>query len=482
MAKTRNYGYKTPVRRTTNNVTGHKVGGEYSGGDCKIVSFKTLELKKTVSFEFSLNTNEAVSLFGRDLGIAAIGGYFLSNKDAIINLSIESNKIIKEESFNLKSGIFEKIGIDYEFNPSKYKPGTLIKLKIEFRLNEATDISYSLFSYGFINYKYFLENDVYEPFSNSKKTICFPEQFYFFEETIFEGSVNGDPLILKSCNRCQRFLPINHIYERNQLAFSNHCSTKAPCTHGNFSNYKIVDSVLKGKELISFIDGSPYELNGEFVISHYGHQLECKACKKFYVNSALNKLRTFTQHREDSLRRRAFELLIRDLLKIKWIYHTFRTEHKLEFDQFIWEKFGGKCFNCGTGISSPKKMDLDHTMPLVHLYPLDETATCLCPKCNSLKSDLFPVEFYKAEQLKELSHLTGLPLELLTSRKPNQVVIDLLLKNVVWFFEEFLTFDEYTKVREGKTAAASILHSLQKVVKNSKKPYNLLEEYEKTKV
>ena len=66
-------------------------------------------------------------------------------------------------------------------------------------------------------------------------------------------------------------------------------------------------------------------------------------------------------------------------------------------------------------------MHLDHTMPLAYLYRLDETATCLCAEHNSQKSDHFPIEYYTEEELKELSKITGLSMEILRSKKANPI-------------------------------------------------------------
>jgi hypothetical protein len=115
------------------------------------------------------------------------------------------------------------------------------------------------------------------------------------------------------------------------------------------------------------------------------------------------------------------------------------------------------------------------------LYNLDETATCLCGSCNSSKSDSFPMDFYTETELNELSKITTIPLNILQPRKPNQKIVNLLQKNIVWFFDEFLTFDEFHKDRDGKKVVDSILHSLQKVVNLSENPFDLLEEYEKAK-
>ncbi|WP_396169128.1 hypothetical protein [Flavobacterium sp.] len=475
--KQKSYGFTTPIRRSTNNVTGHKVGGKLSGGDCKIVRFNRLVINQNRSVKI-IYQDEPINLFQRDISIFGIGGYFISDSELDIEIKITALEVVTKKVFNLQEGVYQKIGLEIEFNIDSIDDNCQIEVEINISTNEQANLQYTNLGMGYISYEYFKENDVYSHFYNSKKEICYPEQFYFDEEIILDESIDGDLTIIKSCNRCQRFLPINHINERVQLAFSNHCSAKAPCTHGNFSNYQIKESAVIGKDLEDFISTTPYTLKDDFIYSYYGHQLECKSCKKFFVNAALNHLRTSTQHREDSLRRRSFELLTRKLLSLKWIYHIFLEEQKVEFDKFIWEKFDKSCFNCGKEIKTSNEMDLDHTMPLAYLYPLDETATCLCSTCNSSKSDHFPVDFYTPEKLVQLSKITGLSLELLQSKRSNEKVIIELKENIVWFFEEFLTFEEYTKVREGKTVANSILHSLQKVVNKSSIPFDLIKEYE----
>ena len=140
----------------------------------------------------------------------------------------------------------------------------------------------------------------------------------------------GCAIVAKSCNRCSRFLPIDIENERNTLAYSNHCVSRAPCEHSAFSRYLVVSSEANSV--------AKYQ-HGNKIHSYYGHQLECKVCKKFFVNAPLNPLRNSTQHREDSLRRRAFEVLVSELLGRDWIYHKHRLESGSEFDVFIWEKF-----------------------------------------------------------------------------------------------------------------------------------------------
>ena len=484
MAKQQDYGFKTPKRRETKNITGFKVGGDLTGGECKILKSHQIKVDGKLIQNIQVPLQKATKLFGLDMAIFAMGGYFYSDDTCTITFEIDYNGEITQNVKQLESGHFIKIGLDVEIPFSTINPTDKIIAIIKIQSEGAITLNYWLFDSNFIDSDYFQKNDVYAQYNNSKKVICFPEQFYGNGNFALKDSKKGVPFILKSCNRCQRFLPINHINERIHLSFTNHCSTKAPCTHGNFSNYKIVETDLTVEELADFMNSEQtvFHLKDDSVISYFGHQLECKACKKFFVNAALNNKRSSSQHREDSLRRRAFEGLILRLINQDWIYHTYRVNNKnKEFDQSIWEKFDKKCFKCKKEIESPRKMDLDHTMPLVYLYNLDETATCLCKTCNGSKSDSFPADFYTNDELIELSKLVSLPLKVLKSKKPNQIVVDLLQQNIVWFFEEFLAFDEFHKERDGKKAVDSICHSLQKVVNKSNNPFDLTEAYQKAK-
>ncbi|WKZ26088.1 MAG: hypothetical protein QY322_02130 [bacterium] len=113
-------------------------------------------------------------------------------------------------------------------------------------------------------------------------------------------------------------------------------------------------------------------------------------------------------------------------------------------------------------------MDIDHTLPLVYLWPLDATATALCKSCNSLKHDLFPSEFklYDKNKLMILSKLTGIPYEVISSkeRTVNESVSGLLKENVEWVFEDFLSRNDYQKIKKGKKVADLIFKALNKVL------------------
>ncbi len=270
-------------------------------------------------------------------------------------------------------------------------------------------------------------------------------------------------LYLKSCNRCARYLPINIGDERRHLSFTNHCvaTHRRPCSHGGFGRLRNVDT----KEILQL---------------DYGYQLECRFCKKFEVNAAHNPQRTASQMKEDAARRRSFELLLMELYGgSPQLLYRHKTGRELADD--IWNNFGKKCFKCSIALSKNRYMHLDHTRPLALLWPLDETATSLCGSCNSQKRDRPPIEFYSEKELDRLARITGIPIHELKDPSPNHEAIDYLLNRIDWFFNDFLTKPELTKVREGKNAGELLIKALQKVFNRlpGGPPINLQSELEK---
>lgn len=150
-----------------------------------------------------------------------------------------------------------------------------------------------------------------------------------------------------------------------------------------------------------------------------------------------------------------------------------------ELTDDIWLKFGKKCFNCSTELESPKDMHLDHTRPLALLWPLDETATCLCGSCNSQKRDRAPSEFYSPEKLVELSKITGLSFSELQSPSPNLNAVKYLIANLDWLFNSFCQRPELQKIRDGKLTSDLLLKALQKTLNKTEvgKKIDLLKLY-----
>ncbi|GBE21023.1 hypothetical protein BMS3Bbin01_00364 [bacterium BMS3Bbin01] len=256
-------------------------------------------------------------------------------------------------------------------------------------------------------------------------------------------------LHLKSCNRCGRFLPVNVNNERAHLSFSNHCVAdhRRPCQHSGFGRIREKDS------------DRIFDLE-------YGFQLECRFCKKFEVNAAHNPQRSTAQMKEDAQRRRSFELLMEHLYEgSDQLRYRHQTGGELADD--IYARFDGRCFKCETPLSSPADMHLDHTRPLALLWPLDETATSLCGTCNSSKRDRPPIDFYSEDELRDLSDITGIPLDVLKDPSPNLEVLELLRTRATWFFEEFLQLPELQEVRDGKRTSELLLKALDKALQRT---------------
>ncbi|MCX5618673.1 hypothetical protein NQF86_08375 [Bombella sp. TMW 2.2543] len=295
------------------------------------------------------------------------------------------------------------------------------------------------------------------------------------EDTIIEkilpdsSGAEKHEIILKSCNRCGRYLPINiggenGQNERNHLSFTNHCvaAHRLPCSHTNFGMLRNIDDP------------------NDIINLNYGFQLECRFCKKFEVNAAHNPQRSPGQMKEDGARRRAFELLLRELYEGS-AQMLYRHHFKSELADDIWKKFDRKCFNCSTTLPTARAMHLDHTRPLAYLWPLDETATALCKSCNSLKRDRMPSEFYiKPGQIELLAKITNIPLHELSDPKPNEKALEMILDRKEWLFSTFLMREEMVKERDGKITGEIVVKSLQRALVKSPtyKTVDLQAEYE----
>ncbi|MGG4043294.1 HNH endonuclease [Bacillus smithii] len=483
--------FRTYHRRPVTRRSGFKVTGNKTGGECIILpSTKYKCTDKCENFLFYKKTIDLVPLFEQEVGILAFGGYLYSLEKFDITLkfkfSIEGIKrefeYKKKITKALNNGTWNPIGFHKEISLDVLGDNNRINdVYVEMIIHsESKDnvLQFIGFELNAITYSGYQEASLAELFKK-KTSMHIPQIYYFKTNKKFSSYLvshqldsleQGEDVVLKSCNRCDRYLPININDEINTLSFSLHCKKKAPCKHSLFSKYKIdnINDLEQSSLNNSFVEDG-------HVKSYYGHQLECTACKKYYVNGALNKLRNSQQFREDSLRRRALEVLVDNLLGRNIVHFEFREAKGKEFSEYIWEKFNRRCFKCGEKLALDE-MHLDHTMPLAYLYRLDETATCLCAECNSKKRDHFPVEFYSEDELIKLMEITGLDEDIIRSRKANPVVVDLLVKNVVWFFHEFLGDPEYQKVRDGVLTSDKIYASIVRVLDGE---VDLVEEYYK---
>ncbi len=134
-----------------------------------------------------------------------------------------------------------------------------------------------------------------------------------------------------------------------------------------------------------------------------GRQGECRLCKEIY-NDIKNKTRTTDQHREAAQKRR--------------MYLDLSGSAKINSEE-IYKRFNYRCFKCEKDLRkvTAKERPLDHTLPVVFLWPLTtENATLLCREHNSEKSGKWPSAYYSDNELRQLAVLTGVQYDTLAGQ------------------------------------------------------------------
>jgi hypothetical protein len=503
--------FRSPLRRHVTRYSGYKASGEVSGKEAKVTRAERLNVDGgELILGFSKPVRVAPS-FGRSIGVLGFGGYLYPRREVSITIELlyrHSGKLIatSREECSLEQNRWGKIGahIILDLGRRSSTKGTLTA-NLAIRAvsgNVLHKIDFFGFDMGGVDY-FSERSDFWSELSMKKKATIFPafkkrtslylpEIYYFPSDVPFGtkptgyrmlGFEKGNCVFLKGCNRCTRFLLLDLEHETNTLSFSNHCTSKK-CTHSSFYDHVVVDCSCDSfpksvMAKIEFKRGPSGKREAVKFRTKWGSQLECRPCKKFVVNAAHNPRRTASQHREDSLRRRALEPLVCDLLGRQSIYLKYKNTEK-DFDSRIWEKFGKRCFKCHKSLSKPSGkdgMDVDHTLPLKFLWPLDESATCLCKACNSKKHDRFPGDFYSKLELRKLSRITNISVSKLRRKTVNPMALKALRGRVVWFFDSFLSHPYYQKVRDGKKASDLILKAIQDSISSSNLRVDLIEDY-----
>lgn len=149
----------------------------------------------------------------------------------------------------------------------------------------------------------------------------------------------------------------------------------------------------------------PFELFDVHSARRTGRQSECRVCKQIY-NGIKNQTRLVEQHREASQKRR--------------LYTHFEESSKMDISA-IYARFDNRCFKCGVDLSddltagvAKKEGNLDHTLPVYYLWPLNtDNATLLCREHNGEKAEKWPSNFYTDAELRRLYALTGIEYRLM---------------------------------------------------------------------
>ncbi len=429
-------------RRNATRKSGHRSHPEATGGEFRSIQEPVFVVRAGDVLELVFTSPAyAVGEF------VAYGGWFTADVDVEVTVGGATaparNTLVVARLPN-----WGKVGSMWRSS------GTPIQVTVSIRAKEAGRVAFSGLSCGLVKHEY-LDN---APPRLLKNMFRYSPEAHFYAEqgevTVLRaggaarvGEAPPVALPLKRCNRCARFLPINVVNQRVHLSFSNHCVADhlRPCRHTGFGKLRDVDTE-------------------EIVQLEYGYQLECRFCKKFVVNAPHNKQRTSAQMKEDAARRRSIEMLLSELYDGSSLLRYRHENDGRELADFVWHRFGKRCFNCGKSLPTAKRMHLDHTRPLALLWPLDGSATALCGSCNSQKRDRPPAEFYRDEQLDTLAVLVDLPLDELRDPSPNCDAVARLRERLDWFFEVFLTSPHLVKERDGKTAAELLVKALQKTI------------------
>lgn len=439
------------TRRSGFKASGHATGGQFSRRPVEVAMIPPGE---SLCVTFSIPEPP-------DDSFVAFGGFFRAPEDGI-RVSIRNPNSKKNQLSVHPYPNWSKFGSAWRHVEGLSE----VEILFESQSTEVAALELYGLGCGIIGHDYLEQARpaLLKNLHNIAPEICFyevPGEIEYEGAEPFEA--NGEGIPTKTCNRCARFLPINTQNERATLCFSNHCIARAPCVHSTFGKLRSEDEA-----------GAPV------VQLHYGFQLECRFCKKFAVNGALNPQRSAAQMKEDSQRRRYFELLLMEL-QGESPQLSYRQRFGSELSDDIWEKFAGRCFKCKKKLPSKKGMHLDHTRPLALLWPLDETATALCAECNSAKRDRAPSEFYSAPEIEELSNITGLSVAELNNPGPNEEAINKIMDREEWLMKEFTAKPEIMAERDGKITAELIMKALDKVLSRSEldRDYSFLKAFKR---
>lgn len=426
-------------RRSMTRRSGFKSHADSTGGEFKVESVPSMVLDAGASLALEFELPD-----GDDDDLLCFGGWFCSDKPLTIAVENGPRRLTATE---YAWPNWNKVGSMWRRSEHSVQ-----RVTITLTASATTRIALFDMQAGVVTHRHLdgaraaLMKNMYQ-FSPEAHFCDTPTdvRYQATDDALLHDDGTPVELMLKSCNRCARFLPVNTDNERMSLSFSNHCvaAHRRPCRHGGFGILKDVES-------------------GERLELEYGFQLECRYCKKFEVNAAHNPQRTTAQMKEDAARRRGIELLIAAIYEGS-PQLRFRHVSGEELSDYVFRQFGGKCFKCGA-VLPERGWHLDHTRPLALLWPLDETATALCGNCNSAKRDRAPVDFYNEQQLQEIAEITQIPPNELETPTPNMELVEELLGRLDWFFDEFLTTPEMLREHDGKIAGELLVKALQKVL------------------
>ena len=342
---------RTYRRRETTRESGYHTCEATTGGECVLVRADRYQCAHSrEKFMFTRDRIELVELFEKGIFLVAFGGCIFSKQKATVSLELGFTYEGVDYAFSggdvvIEENCWSPIGIHGEkpIRDDLHASNVYAKMWIQSK-KSGNKLDFISFDLDAVSKPEFQDTSCAESFYQKTK-MHVPWLYYLRTDLPFDQYLIDEPglgkqdltagrrIVMKSCNRCGRYLPINVNDELKTLGYSLHCKKRAPCVHSTFRAY-----TLQNWDELGPSDLEGLSLERKKVVSYYGHQLECKACKKFFVNAPLNPQRNPQQFKEDGLRRRAIEVLVNQLLDRNLVHFEFEMRTKREFSEHIWKK------------------------------------------------------------------------------------------------------------------------------------------------
>ena len=210
-------------RRAMTRSSGFKVHPETTGGEFKRQSVTTHKLNagESVTISFRISGHRAGDLIG-------YGAWFWCTSAVVVSINGGPQKRTLTE---YGGDSWNKVGSIWNATDD-----ATVTVTINFTAQKRSEIALYAPLCGRIQHKHL----------DKARQALLLNMFEISPEAIFvDGKIDASmeivapksngtgshPLLLKSCNRCGRYLPINFPSERNHLSFTNHCVAdhRSPC-------------------------------------------------------------------------------------------------------------------------------------------------------------------------------------------------------------------------------------------------------------
>ena len=261
--------FKAPKRRSTRQRSGFSVEGKKSGRQAVIIRSQHFQVKSdTLSFVFEKLDCPLPPQFNETAGIVAVGGYVKAAHACSLSLRVEASDPLDESviaannvNVNVPANSWFKFGTSAEVQNASAYDVVKVMATVTFKRDSLQPLdAIQVFGINVDTVTAYTEKPLRSRY-NQNTDLYYPEIFYLrhdepfiihpiakYGDIVSEGL--SDQVMLKACNRCSRFLPIDYLNENNALGFSNHRRFSQFLIE-NWSDNTIVDTALKPHILLS---------------------------------------------------------------------------------------------------------------------------------------------------------------------------------------------------------------------------------------